>query len=294
MTWLRPPHISERENAHISPGGQYDDAADEDCLFCSGLSQYLGAHPGAAPATHDEAERLRLAAGLKPTGPANSLDLVRGTKARYGFEPTIIASGVDSLKQFLKPGMSATVSGKLSNFPKGHRLRRFYPYYLEGHRVRVDNMGAYLWWDDPGAPDGYTGEKVTWAEIATFVKGGASHTIAPLAEDGEVLPITDTTTKVVTATTGAVYYDPASGAVVTKESLPKRVVTSYYGSNGYRLVSIPTGGTVKLLGVKPNDAKVTITDAPPPPSEQQLAAARALGFAQGKEKATKAVESIEL
>lgn len=297
MPWAKPPVVCEKEDAHRWPDGRWDDAADEDCAFCSVLMQYLAEHPGAAPATLEEAEAIRAAAGLGPLGPASSADTIRGCQARYSWAPTQIPAGSDVLlSAFAQPGVSAAVSGKPSSCSTGNPFKRWLPTYLGGHKVYVSRIDdtERLWLQDPEGPKtGYSGEWVTRANLIEFVRGGTSHTIAKVAEVTDVLVINDTTPKIVTSKTGAVYYDPGSGAVVTKESLVSRTVPSPYGSGTYRLVSINTGGSPKLLGVKPGDPAVTIADTPPTvATEQQLAAARSLGFNDGKTKAAQAAAAV--
>lgn len=277
MSFIRPPFVSEREDAHYWPNGAYDGPADEDCVFCSGLMQYLAHKPGAAPATLYEAERIRQAAGLGPSGPANSDALIDGTTKRYGWAPTKIPSGFSVLwSAFAQPGVSATASGKLSNFPTGHRLRRFIPTWTGGHRVYVAKMDDEdrVWWMDPEGPKtGYSGEWVTKAELQTFVNGGLSHTLATVATEDGVLTITDQTPKLVTTKDGAVYYDPASGATVTK-AYSTQVRSSPYATAVGRCVVVhrSASNTDQLLAVKSSDANVTIADVPAPPVPKPLAA----------------------
>src|SRR5260221_6192592 len=99
MSYYLPPLVTEHEDAHYWPNGQYDDAADEDCVFCSGLMQILAQFPDLAPATLYEAERIREAAGLGPTGPAGSGKLIKGITVRYGASdaPTEIPAGFTAL-----------------------------------------------------------------------------------------------------------------------------------------------------------------------------------------------------
>src|SRR5262245_45334198 len=143
-TFVIPPHVSEREGQHPFPDGTMNDPADEDCVWDSGLMQFLGTHPGGAPATHHEAEELRNVATGSPFGPSNTDDLLKGFKARYDFVPTRLAPGPDSIRRALKPGTIATVSGHLSNLPSTSKLRRFAPNFKDGHRWCVLNDGSLL------------------------------------------------------------------------------------------------------------------------------------------------------
>jgi hypothetical protein len=189
-TFVTPPFISEREKEHVSPTGLHDDAKPEDCVWDSGLMQFLGSHPGAAPATHAEAEALRaIAKPNAPMGASNTSDLLKAFKARYGFEPTRLAPGPDSIVAALQPGTIATVSGKLANFPDGHRLRRWSPTFKDGHRVCVYRTANEIRWLDPlgRVETGYRGDDVTIADVRTFARGLDSHTISAMAtREGDV------------------------------------------------------------------------------------------------------------
>jgi hypothetical protein len=177
MSWYRPAFVSERQVGSWV-----------DCVFCSGLMQANAASKGKHAATLTEAQAIRSAAGLDKLVPASSTDLTRGTTARYGWAATVIraADGWPAMSAALVPGRGLTVGGHLSNFPAGHRLRRFSPNFTGGHRVYVQVEGTatapVYWWMDPLGPnDGsYTGEPVTKAELQTFATGGSGGTSAPL------------------------------------------------------------------------------------------------------------------
>lgn len=274
-SWVRLPFISEKEDAHRWPDGQWDDAADDDCVPTSGLGQYLGAKPGKAPATHFEAERIRQDAGVAPTGPMSSDDLIRGTTKRYGWAATKIAAGFTALRAALVPGTSATVSGKPSNFPTGHRLRRFLPTFTAGHRVLVGNYGDYLWWIDPeGTPvDTYRGEKVTWAEIQTFVAGGSSHTVAAMAEATEpMVTISDRAPKSLDWQAGVQFYD-LNGAPYKVAAAGRSDRASDFeaaiGGAAFRSTVITDSQLAQdvLVLLKVGDPKLVVkaVPAPPPP-----------------------------
>lgn len=292
MTFVKPPHVSEREEAHTWPGGAYDGPADEDCVWCSGIMLRLASQPGSCPATLYEAERLRQDAGLGPSGGANANDLLRGYAKRYGWtEPHVVSNSPTALWAALQPGMGAAALGKLSYFPAGHRLRRFIPTWTGGHAVFVARLDGTdrVWWMDPEGPlTGYSGEWATKAELATFVGTYTNHVVAPLALEDELIPITDSTPKLVTTRAGAVYYDPATGAVVSK-AVAENTRPSAYASGPYRAVVITRStGVQQLVGVKSTgDAAVTITAVPDP-----VAAARAAGYAEAKTRAAAAVEGI--
>jgi hypothetical protein len=124
-TWVKPPLVSEREDAHVQFDGQADDAADEDCVPCSLVMLALAAKPGTCPATLTEAEKLRDAAGYGPLGPTDVTKYGPAFKARYGLGLRILNGTDADLAAALQPGMGASIITKPSNFPAGHRLRRF-------------------------------------------------------------------------------------------------------------------------------------------------------------------------
>lgn len=186
VTFIRPPHVTELEGPHVSPTGAFNDAVPEDCVWVAGLMQFLGAHPGAAPATHREAERLRAEVQPdEPLGPSNTDQLLRAFKLRYAFKADRLNPGETSIGNKLVPGTIATVSGRLTNLPDGHRLRRFSPSFGGGHRWCVLNDGqAKVLVLDPLAPKniGYTGDRATVDDVKKFAsQGGVEHTLAPLA-----------------------------------------------------------------------------------------------------------------
>lgn len=172
-TWLRPPFVSEENDP---------DLLIEDCVPCSGLMQYLGSG-GSAPATLAEAEALRRDSGAPAFGPMSSAQLITGTTKRYGFAATNALTPA-AIIAAAKVGQSVTVSGHLSNFPVGHRLRRFSPDFRGGHRWYASIEDAGPWLMDPlGPSDGsYAGERITQSEIDVFAQGGAGGTVAPLAK----------------------------------------------------------------------------------------------------------------
>lgn len=175
--WHR--HVSERE-PNSQPEDPLDPAGYEDCVPCSGVMAANGMTLGAIPTTLAEAEALRRDAGVPPGGGMTTAQLNAGLRKRYGFEMAVVAVPV------VPPNHVATISGKLSNFPAGHRLRRWDPTYTGGHRVMVaaDATGA-LGWADPLAPNvvngqPWKGEPVTAAEVRTFAGSRISHTVAPV------------------------------------------------------------------------------------------------------------------
>lgn len=196
MTYLRPPLISEIND----PDGHV-----EDCVVCSILMEYL-ASGGKAPATLAEAEAIRAAGGAPPTGGVSTQQAVAGTTKRYGFTPTI-ATTPGSIIAAAKPGQSLTVSGHLSNFPAGHRLRRWSPAFTGGHRIYAQVEDAAIWWIDPLGAAPYKGEAVTLAELSTFAQGGTGGTVAPLqGADMALAPISDVTPKLIDLPAGATMY----------------------------------------------------------------------------------------
>lgn len=182
MTWVIPPLVTEHEDAHYWPNGAYDGPADEDCVFVSGLMQYLAWKPRAAAATLYEAERIRQAAGLGPDGGALTSDLLRGESIRYGWKPAT-AVGFAALWAGLTPGHGATASGVPTDTDRDSPFRHWLPYYTGGHRVFVERLDSQdrVWLMDPEAMSGYGGEWATKSDLEAFTRHGSTHTVAPLA-----------------------------------------------------------------------------------------------------------------
>lgn len=192
MTYITPAHVSELEVAHTTDGHP-DDAYPEDCVWCSGLMLHLAAHPEyGTPASHTEAERLRLDAGKPLTERGSTLaELVKGYTIRYRYTPTVI-SGFTAAWKALTTGKGAVVTGLMGNLPAGHRLRRFSPNYTGGHAVYVARMDDQMrvWWMDPLAPQGtYGGEWASSSELASFMASNATAVVQPLAEKEVEVPI---------------------------------------------------------------------------------------------------------
>lgn len=185
LSWVTPPFVSEKEEGHFWPNHVFDDSADEDCVFVSGLMQFLAHKPGGAAATLAEAELIRHAAGLQPSGPAGSDDLIRGELALFGWAPAKV-KGFTALWAALVPGMSATISGVPTNAPSGSPIRHWLPNYGKGHRLYAERRDATdrVWIIDPegSVGGGYKGEWCTRADIAAFARDPTrSHTVASRA-----------------------------------------------------------------------------------------------------------------
>lgn len=279
MSFNRPPFVSEREGSHTFPTGVHDGPADEDCVFAAGLMQAEAMTGNRLPATLEEAERIRAAAGLGPDGPSNSDDLIRGMQARYGFAPRKIpgfaAFDFDAFWQQLSPGMCATVGGKISNFPAGHNLARFLPDFDKGHRVYVQRETAAdaVWWMDPeGRPvDTYAGDPATKADLRTFMHGGSGATIDRIGRLGEpMVRITSDVPMQVTTHEGAQYLDlngnDASKAVqMTVRISPWGIEIPGHGTD-LRLLKIhrPSLGEDQLLVVQPDPTGILVQIEPLP------------------------------
>ena len=170
--WHR--HVTERE-----PDGSW-----EDCLPASAVMHARAAHDRTIPATHAEAEALRVDAGLPPTGGVTIEQIIPGLQRRYGWAGGRLVGSADLLDA-LRPGTSAIVSGRLAHFEGGHRLRRWQPTFSGGHSVWIARLrDGTLWWDDPlGPATSYSGEAVTEAELRTFTRDWPGrHLVAPILE----------------------------------------------------------------------------------------------------------------
>jgi hypothetical protein len=170
MTYYRPVFVSEDKDP---------DGLIQDCVWCSGLMQANAASGGKHPATLAEAEALRKESGAPMTGGSTSAQLITGTTRRYGFAATNLQSPA-ALLAALKPGVNATVDGNPANCPVP--FQRFCVNCNLGHRVFVSvEAGPTYWLMDPLAPpgSGYTGQKVTLAQITAFAQNRAGGTVAP-------------------------------------------------------------------------------------------------------------------
>jgi hypothetical protein len=275
----RPPFVSEREGSHTFPTGVHDGPADEDCVFAAGLMQAEAMTGNRLPATLEEAERIRAAAGLGPDGPSNSDDLIRGMRARYGFAPRKIAGfaafDFDDFWNQLGPGMCATVGGKISNFPAGHNLARFLPNFDGGHRVYVQRETAAdaVWWMDPeGRPVAtYAGDPATKHDLRTFMHGGSGATIDRIGRLREpMVRITSDVPIQVTTHAGAQYLDlngnEASRAIQTTVRIsPWGIEIPGHGTD-LRLLKIHRASLDQdqLLVVRPDPTGQLVQFAPVP------------------------------
>jgi hypothetical protein len=250
-------HISEREGPHHWPDGQWDPAGWEDCLWTGGLELYRYAG-GDAPPTLAEAEALRDAAGVTPTGKGSTHDgLRRGMLVRYGRsfrrgygEAELVALG---------PGNAAAVSGSLGHFPKDHPLRRWDPDYVDGHLVvlyRVDRLARW-WWCDGLAPAGYSGQWVTDAQARQFMYDGSLFSHARLgeftAQEAEMIPFVDARSRNVDLAAGVVLYDSAHKPVRTL-NVAVTVVSPFIVDGTYRAAFASIDGLPQLVLIRKADA----------------------------------------
>lgn len=276
MAFDRPPFVSEREGKHQFPTGVIDTAADEDCVFAAGLMQANAIVGNILPATLHEAERIRAAAGLGPSGPSNSDDLIRGLQKHYGFAPRKVAGfgqfDFDAFWEQLTPGMCATAGGFISNLPNTHKLAEFLPGFKPGHRVYIqrETEADEVWWMDPeGLPKKtYKGTMASKAALRTFMKNGSGATIDRIGrlKEHPMIIISDRTPKLVTTSPGAQYFD-LNGAEVS-EAFTQTERISPYGirigdDDTFRVVDVHSQSldVFRLLAVKPGPL-VTVTDAP--------------------------------
>jgi hypothetical protein len=142
-------HVSEREKAHFWPDGRHDDAAAEDCLWCSAI-EVLRWGGLDIPATPAEAEAMRAASGEPPTGPSNPDNLLAGAKKRYKIK-LAKQNGNGLFWDRFTVGSAAIISGSLKAFPAGHTLRKHQPSSQGPHAVAVFRFDDQprAWWCDP-------------------------------------------------------------------------------------------------------------------------------------------------
>jgi hypothetical protein len=165
MAFVNPPLVSEREAG-----------IDEDCVPCSALMGVLAHHPGLAPASHDEAQRLRAAAGYGTEGGTSVEGIARGVIKRYNLFPKIVTSFA-ALWSALSPGHGAYVVIKPSAMPWGHPLRQYMGSFTGLHCIYVGRKGyrrrvrAF----DPEAPYGigYTGFWLSKSDLERAFVGSA-------------------------------------------------------------------------------------------------------------------------
>lgn len=163
-------HVSEREVAHTWPDGQKDDSHWEDCLWCS-VVEWLNDTWKDVSDTLAYAEKLRDASGEPPTGGSNFGDVQRAFN-KLGIPITLEPRTYSTFMEYrLKPGYAGVATGRMGNFPAGHRLRRWDTDFTGGHAVYIAMLAdGTLWWCDPLAPKGtYQGEKITKTELKTFM-----------------------------------------------------------------------------------------------------------------------------
>lgn len=231
-------HVTEREA----------DGTWEDCTWCSGLEWYRLAHDPSRPATHAEAQALRDASGMPPTGGSGIGDFIRGVSARYHVALTERpVSGFTALWNALKPGTVALVQGSMGAFGSTDPLSRWDRNFNGGHAVFVARVDAqdHVWWCDPEAPTGvgYVGQWVTKAQLASFVNAfGGSHLVAPIKV---AAPAVENNMSLTFLT-----YTP--GAKATVKPLSNIRVEPRIASTRVRMVG-STAETVTLLGTVTGD-----------------------------------------
>jgi hypothetical protein len=214
----------------------------------------LAAKPGVAPATLAEAERLRRAAGYGPEGGTSVERIAPAAERLYGVRFTVMTSpGDPAFMAALKPGWCASILGKLSNFGWGHRLRRWDPDFTFYHQVFVQNTGDGYWWIDPLGKAPYRGERVTGAEIRTFLMGSAGLTkVATDTPEGIRLRLDLEEERTVTIPAGATAYDLSGrelrelGRKHTRKSIHRVALDGHL----YWLVRLPRDGRTEVLMVR--------------------------------------------
>jgi hypothetical protein len=205
MTFPDPsyPHVHVSEN---------ETGLDEDCLWCSAVEALRWGGLD-IPATLREAEAMRAASGEPPEGPSNIVNLQNGAKARYNIDLTRHVTGSTGVLRVTPKGTAAVITGRLSNFPLGHTLRRHLPLYTGGHAVaiyRVDDRDRFWWCDPLGPATGYDGQWVSESQVATFMRGFGDFTTVTRGE--YALPESDTEADVIRAN----YQTPAGVATAVR------------------------------------------------------------------------------
>lgn len=149
-------------------------AGYKDCTYSSGLtgmvfSGFTNFAKGIY--TVEEREALERSDDQPNETGASTSDLCVAIKRRYGkIKAVNSAAALSGILDTRHKGVA--VQGKLSNFPVGHKLRRWQPGFTGGHMVFVFRQadGTYRWFD-PLAPMKFAGDVVTKANVLTFAKG---------------------------------------------------------------------------------------------------------------------------
>lgn len=243
---------SERNELHDPTGSEHDCyvAAPLMCLVYGGkLSYPLGIY------TALEREALERSDGRPDEEGGTPSDADEAIQKRYGLSMHIPTEA--SLGEVTIVGRALSVGGRLANFPVGHRLRRYAPAYLGGHRIcyiPISRLSGT--WLDPLAPWLYAGEQVTLAEVGLFAKGRAASDLRYTLKDeyiqGEAMTLYVQTAEAgsFTVPTSAKVYDKgASGFVATGSTLPAGSAGKYdakLGGNGApsSLIHVSSGNGV--------------------------------------------------
>lgn len=153
-----PPLVSERIGSPPYTG----------CSWAATVMLMAKASAGALPTTAAEVLELR-AAGGAPDGASTSSQNIEGTRNRYGFTPTKLATQADTLAK-LADGWGAKLNLTYAELPP--ELRRHDPDFTGNHSVYVQDYrpadGTMLWLD-PLAPAGSKGERVKVADVTKAV-----------------------------------------------------------------------------------------------------------------------------
>jgi hypothetical protein len=163
VTLLR--NWSERPELHDSRLHDCGYSAALTCLVAAGFANFPH-----GIFTAEEREALERADDRANEGPQNAGDVDQATTRRYG--KTLHELDVALKDALQRRGTIVSLAGSYAGFPKGHRLRRWDPAFIGGHRiaVAVRSDGSLLWLD-PEAPMNYAGDVVTAAEVLVFADG---------------------------------------------------------------------------------------------------------------------------
>jgi hypothetical protein len=173
-------HVSERESGHWWPDGRWDNAAWEDCYWDTLIEFVRMTLRANIPATHAEAERVRRLAGEDTSSGSHAGNGNDGLEAAYGLGPLKTYNDADVLN--MPVGFCAQVSGSMSAFPFGHRLRRHDADFRGFHKWFVAHLANGWYLCDPLAPATYQGEYISKTDLARFMAAmpGGGHFILPM------------------------------------------------------------------------------------------------------------------
>lgn len=200
MTFRQVPLVSELE-------------ADGEVINCvpdSGIACMIGA--GATIADPSAAgEQVRAAAGYPDAG-GTTIERIAPVLTAEWKIPVTIVSTLAALEAAMSPGHAAFVVGNPHAAPEPGPFRRFFPEFDGLHCDALEDGSRGLLVVDPRAAQssGYTGEPVSWSDVAAFWSGAGADARAGVV----ALATVHVPTRKVTCGPAPLRASPASSAAV--------------------------------------------------------------------------------